>query len=64
MNWDSYALFVLAASGLLSLVLTQVRDLLIRVKEIIDAWRAVQRSARTSDSRHEDDGLFVEEGRE
>lgn len=44
MNWDSLALLILALSGALSLLLSQVRDVLTKIAEVIHAWRAVRQS--------------------
>ncbi|MBX7473491.1 hypothetical protein [Streptomyces sp. NPDC056132] len=46
MNWDSLALLILALSGALSLLLSQVRDVLTKVAEVIHAWRDVRQSLR------------------
>ncbi|MBC3992024.1 hypothetical protein H8N00_24695 [Streptomyces sp. AC563] len=46
MNWDSLALLILALSGALSLLLSQVRDVLAKTAEVIYAWREVQQSLR------------------
>ncbi|SEE88008.1 hypothetical protein SAMN05428954_4307 [Streptomyces sp. 2112.3] len=51
MNWDSIALLVLALSGTLSLLLSQVRDVLAKTAEVITAWQEVRRclEARAGD---------------
>ncbi len=46
MSWDSLALLILALSGVLSLLLSQVRDVLAKTAEVIHAWREVQQSLR------------------
>ncbi|WP_260634939.1 hypothetical protein [Streptomyces angustmyceticus] len=43
MNWDNIALLVLALSGTLSLLLSQVRDVLSKTAEVITAWQEVRR---------------------
>lgn len=44
MNWDSLALLILALSGAVSLLLSQVRDVLAKTAEVIRAWHEVRRS--------------------
>lgn len=46
MNWDSLALLILALSGAVSLLLSQVRDVLAKTAEVIHAWHEVRRSLR------------------
>ncbi|MEY9990806.1 hypothetical protein ABIE67_002838 [Streptomyces sp. V4I8] len=42
MKWDDVALVILAASGCLTLLLTQVSEVLSRLPQIIRAWRQVR----------------------
>ncbi|WP_369168814.1 hypothetical protein AB5J49_13265 [Streptomyces sp. R28] len=42
MKWDDVALVILAASGCLTLLLTQVSEVLSRLPQIIRAWRRVR----------------------
>ncbi|MEV6198634.1 hypothetical protein AB0M64_01520 [Streptomyces sp. NPDC051771] len=46
MSWDSVLLAVLAVSGCVTLLLTQVDDLLARLPRLIRAWRNVRRELR------------------
>ncbi|KUL43051.1 hypothetical protein [Streptomyces regalis] len=42
MKWDDVTLVILAASGCLTLLLTQVSEVLSRLPQIIRAWRQVR----------------------
>lgn len=42
MKWDDVTLVILAASGCLTLLLTQVSEVLSRLLQIIRAWRQVR----------------------
>ncbi|GGK79828.1 hypothetical protein Sme01_46010 [Sphaerisporangium melleum] len=44
MTWDAFALAIIAAAGVAGLLLTQVRDVLMKVVEVLDAWNLVRRS--------------------
>ncbi|MET8140598.1 hypothetical protein ABZU32_09840 [Sphaerisporangium sp. NPDC005288] len=44
MTWEAATLVVIAVTGILTLVLTQVRDILLKVDEVLDAWRRVRRT--------------------
>ncbi|MER8043163.1 hypothetical protein [Streptomyces sp. NPDC094032] len=46
MSWDQAALFVLASFGCLTLLLTQISEVLTRVPPIIRAWRRVRNELR------------------
>lgn len=50
MSFNEIALVVLGASGLVRLVLDVLQDILIKVKDVIKAWRAVRREIRKSAS--------------
>ncbi|MFE2530005.1 hypothetical protein ACFXEL_37920 [Streptomyces sp. NPDC059382] len=43
MKWDDVTLFLLAAFGCVTLLLTQVSEVLSKLPKIIRAWRAVRR---------------------
>ena len=43
MKWDDVSLAVLAAFGCVTLLLTQVSEVLSRLPQIIRAWRRVRR---------------------
>ncbi|WP_380284833.1 hypothetical protein [Kitasatospora purpeofusca] len=49
MSWDRVTLFVLASFGCLTLLLTQISEVLSRVPPIIRAWRRVQNELRRND---------------
>lgn len=44
MNWDNVMLTILAAFGASMLLLAQLRELLIKLPDVIQAWREVRRS--------------------
>ncbi|ONI53611.1 hypothetical protein DDV98_06540 [Streptomyces sp. IB2014 011-12] len=46
MNWDNLSLVILAAFGCLTLLLTQVSEVLAKLPEIIRAWRQVRNEFR------------------
>ncbi len=46
MNWDSVTLTVLAGFGIALLVLTQIRELLAKITEIVHAWHELRSSVR------------------
>lgn len=48
MRWDDITLMILAACGCLTLLVTQVGDLLTRVPQLIRAWRQVGQAWRDS----------------
>lgn len=56
MNWDDISLVILAAFGCLTLLLTQVSEVLSKLPQIIRAWRQVrdELSNGADDSRSED----------
>lgn len=53
MSWDNVMLTILAVSGAAMLVLGQVRELLVRLQDIIEAWHEVRRSLRGQDDGHD-----------
>ncbi|QCW77419.1 hypothetical protein EQG64_07760 [Streptomyces sp. S6] len=55
MTWDNLSLIILAAFGCLTLLLTQVSEVLSKMPQIIRAWRQVQTELRhetAPDGRH------------
>lgn len=46
MNWDSVTLTVLAGFGIALLILTQIRELLAKITEIVHAWHELRSSVR------------------
>ncbi|MGY1435242.1 hypothetical protein [Streptomyces reniochalinae] len=44
MNWDAILLFILAASGVVVLILSQLHEVLDRLPALIRAWHEVRRS--------------------
>ncbi|MFF8692025.1 hypothetical protein ACWD6K_12860 [Streptomyces sp. NPDC002431] len=46
MSWDQVTLLVLASFGCLTLLLTQISEVLSKVPPIIRAWRRVQDELR------------------
>lgn len=48
MSWDRVTLLVLASFGCLTLLLTQIGEVLSKVPPIIRAWRRVQDELRRS----------------
>ncbi|MFJ1783931.1 hypothetical protein ACIOML_06390 [Streptomyces anulatus] len=46
MNWDNLSLVILAAFGCLTLLLTQVSEVLAKLPQIIRAWRQVRNELR------------------
>ncbi|MER7210635.1 hypothetical protein ABT340_26570 [Streptosporangium sp. NPDC000239] len=42
MSWDSVALTILGATSLATLLLSQIRDILIKAGEAIQAWRQLK----------------------
>ncbi|GGT54271.1 hypothetical protein GCM10010256_08990 [Streptomyces coeruleorubidus] len=44
MSWDNVTLVILAASGCVMLLLTQIAEVLSKLPEIIRAWREVRRA--------------------
>lgn len=53
MNWDNVMLTILAGFGAAMLVLGQVRELLVRLPDIIEAWHEVRRSLRGQGDGHD-----------
>ncbi|WKE72064.1 hypothetical protein [Streptomyces sp. WP-1] len=46
MRWDDITLGVLAASGCLTLLLTQISEVLSKLPQVIRAWRRVRQELR------------------
>ncbi|MGW1152618.1 hypothetical protein ACWD7B_31515 [Streptomyces rubiginosohelvolus] len=46
MNWDNLSLVILAAFGCLTLLLTQVSEVLAKLPQIIRVWRQVRNELR------------------
>jgi hypothetical protein len=42
MSWDKVTLIILATSGCVTLLLTQISDVLSRLPQLIRAWREVR----------------------
>ncbi|QLH21295.1 hypothetical protein [Streptomyces sp. Rer75] len=55
MNWDDVTLIVLASCGLVTLLLTQINDVLDKVPQTIRALRRIRRALRdgTESEGHE-----------
>jgi hypothetical protein len=51
MSWDHVVLFILAAFGAATLLLSQVRDVLVKLLEVIEAWQQVQAGLRRPSRR-------------
>jgi hypothetical protein len=49
-NWDSATLTILAAFGAAMLLLAQLREVLIKLPEVIQAWIEVRRSLQSRDA--------------
>ncbi|GHF32630.1 hypothetical protein [Streptomyces morookaense] len=47
MSWDDVTLLILASFGCLTLLLTQVGEVLSKLPQIIRAWQEVQRVLRS-----------------
>ncbi|MFF7649625.1 hypothetical protein ACFZCY_07180 [Streptomyces sp. NPDC007983] len=54
MNWDDVTLIVLASCGLVTLLLTQINDVLDKVPQTIRAWRRIRQELR--DGTEPEDG--------
>lgn len=52
MSWDNLSLIILAAFGCLTLLLTQVGEVLSKLPQIIRAWRQVRNELRSGAVRH------------
>lgn len=46
MNWDSITLSILAGFGALLLILSQLREVLVKISDLISAWHEVRHSIR------------------
>ncbi|MET8980372.1 hypothetical protein ABZX85_32680 [Streptomyces sp. NPDC004539] len=49
MKWDEISIAILAVFGCVMLLLTQVKEVLGKLPEIIRAWRQVRRELRGTD---------------
>ncbi|WP_329583995.1 hypothetical protein OG500_27300 [Kitasatospora sp. NBC_01250] len=49
MKWDDLTLTILAAFGAVTLLLTQVGEVLAKLPQVIRAWRRVRRELRRGD---------------
>lgn len=49
MSWDEITLAVLGGSGVVTVSLIMLREILLKVVEVIQAWRAVRRELRAHD---------------
>lgn len=52
MSWDDLALVVLGLTGVLTLLLSQVRDVLAKTAEVIQAWHDMRRILRERRREH------------
>ena len=50
MNWDNVTLTILAAFGAAMLLLAQLRELLIKLPDVIQAWNEVRSSLQSRDA--------------
>ncbi|WP_169813931.1 hypothetical protein [Actinomadura kijaniata] len=50
MSWDEATLAVLGATGMVALLLIMLWEVLLKVLEVIQAWRTVRRALRTPSS--------------
>ncbi len=51
MNWDSITLTVFAGFGVALLVLAQLRELLGKITEVVQAWHELQSRVREGDEQ-------------
>lgn len=47
MNWDHVALWLIGVCGVVGFGLGQLRDLLLKFREVVEAWRDLCRSMKT-----------------
>lgn len=52
MNWDNVLLTILAVFGAAVLLLTQVREFLVKLTDVIQAWHEVRRSLHDHGDSH------------
>ena len=50
MSWNEVTLAGISAAGMVTLLLTLLREILLKLPEVIQAWRAVRRALRTPSS--------------
>lgn len=55
MSWNDVLLFILATSGAVILLLSQIRDILLKFSEVIIAWREMRRSLPSSGDRESEE---------
>jgi hypothetical protein len=51
-NWDNVTLTIFAASGAGMLLLAQLRELLMKLTDVVRAWNEVRRSLQSSDAEN------------
>lgn len=51
MSWNNVLLFILATSGAVVLLLSQIRDIFLKFSEVMTAWREMRRSLPSSGDR-------------
>lgn len=51
MSWDSLTLFTLAGFGFLTLVITQLKELIAKLPDLIREFHAVQRALKDGKNR-------------
>ncbi len=50
MNWDNVILTIFAVFGAAMLLLVQLRELLMKLPDVIQAWNEVRRSLQSRDA--------------
>lgn len=50
MSWNEATLAVLSAAGLMTLILIMLREILLKVIEVVQAWRAVRQALHNRSS--------------
>jgi len=54
-KWDNVTLVILAASGCITLLLTEINDVLSRLTQVVRAWRQIRQELNgSSDSGSRD----------
>lgn len=51
MSWNDVLLLIFATSGAVTLLLSQIRDILLKFSEVVTAWREIRRSLPSSGDR-------------
>jgi hypothetical protein len=49
-SWNEATLALLSAAGMVTLLLIMLREILLKVIEVVQAWRAVRRALRKPSS--------------